>query len=116
MDKLLKVSSFARAGWRVVNYSEQKGTQFPVIRGDMLREDTFKGKTALVTGGGTGLGFGMSKKISSLGGRVVIASRKIDLLRKAAKEIQTETGNEVSGNDQRIRVNIYVYTSVGYSI
>ena len=87
-------------GWRVSYYSEQKGTRFPVIRDDMLRRDTFKGKTALVTGGGTGLGFGMSKKISSLGGRVVIASRKIDLLIKAAEEIQTETGNEVSNNSK----------------
>ena len=99
MDKLLRNRSCLGIGWRAINYSEQKGTRFPVIKDDMLKGDTFKGKTAFVTGGGTGLGYGMSKKISSLGGRVVIASRKIDLLRKAADEIQTETGNEVSGNN-----------------
>ena len=77
-----------------VNYSEQ--SSYPVVRGDMLRDGTFKDKTILVTGGGTGLGYGMSLKISSLGGRVVIASRKIDRLKKAAEEIQTQTGNEVS--------------------
>lgn len=80
-----------------VNYSEQN--RYPVVRGDMLRAGTFKDKTVLVTGGGTGLGYGMSLKISSLGGRVVIASRKIDRLKKAAEEIQTQTGNEVSQNN-----------------
>ena len=82
-----------------VNYSEQ--SMFPVVRGDMLRAGTFKDKTVLVTGGGTGLGYGMSLKISSLGGRVVIASRKIDRLKEAAKEIQTQTGNEVSQNNKQ---------------
>jgi 2,4-dienoyl-CoA reductase len=41
----------------------------------MLPPDTFKGKVAFVTGGGTGLGKAVSQKLSELGAIVVIASR-----------------------------------------
>jgi len=40
-----------------------------------LRPDLFQGKTALVTGGGTGLGLEISRGLASLGARVIIASR-----------------------------------------
>lgn len=61
----------------------------------MLPEGTFKGKTAFITGGGTGLGKGMSAMLSRLGAQVVITSRKMDVLEKAASEITKETGNKV---------------------
>jgi NAD(P)-dependent dehydrogenase (short-subunit alcohol dehydrogenase family) len=41
----------------------------------MLPEGTFSGRTALVTGGGTGLGLACSRKLASLGAAVVCASR-----------------------------------------
>ena len=43
----------------------------------MVPADTFKGKVAFVTGGATGLGYGMAKALSQLGADVVIASRFI---------------------------------------
>ena len=41
----------------------------------MLPEGTFEGKVAFVTGGGTGLGRGITQYLSALGARVVISSR-----------------------------------------
>lgn len=58
----------------------------------MLRDDALKGKTIVVTGGGTGLGKAMSTYFSSLGAHVVIASRKQDVLDVTAQEITSATG------------------------
>jgi len=60
-----------------------------------LREDALKGKTIVVTGGGTGLGKAMSSYFSLLGANVVITSRKLDVLEKTAVEIENITGNPV---------------------
>jgi NAD(P)-dependent dehydrogenase (short-subunit alcohol dehydrogenase family) len=43
--------------------------------GTFLREGTFEGQVAVVTGGGTGLGIEVSRGLARLGARVVIASR-----------------------------------------
>ncbi len=61
----------------------------------MLKENSFKGKTIVVTGGGTGLGKAMTKYFSELGANVVISSRKIEVLEKTAEEISSKTGKEV---------------------
>ncbi|NOX17644.1 MAG: SDR family oxidoreductase [Chlorobi bacterium] len=61
----------------------------------MLKENSFAGRTIVVTGGGTGLGKAMSKYFSELGANVVITSRKIEKLEKTAEEISGATGNEV---------------------
>lgn len=60
-----------------------------------LQQDALKGKTVVVTGGGTGLGKAMSVYFSELGANVVITSRKLDVLEETAKEIQAKTGNPV---------------------
>ncbi|XP_048385443.1 2,4-dienoyl-CoA reductase, mitochondrial isoform X2 [Stegostoma tigrinum] len=61
----------------------------------MLPPGTFKGKLAFITGGGTGLGKGMTTALSSLGAECVIASRKLDVLKQTAEEISLQTGNKV---------------------
>merc|ERR1719383_1627293 len=68
---------------------------FPIRKDTMLPTDTYKDKVVLVTGGGTGLGKGMSLKFSHLGAKVAIASRRLPVLEKAAEEISKETGNVV---------------------
>ena len=50
----------------------------------MLRDDALKGKTIIVTGGGTGLGRSMGKYFLELGANLVICSRKIKVLEKTA--------------------------------
>ena len=61
----------------------------------MLKDGALKGKTLVVTGGGTGLGRSMSKYFLQLGANVVITSRKLDVLQKTAAELEAETGGNV---------------------
>jgi NAD(P)-dependent dehydrogenase (short-subunit alcohol dehydrogenase family) len=61
----------------------------------MLKEGSLKGKTIIVTGGGTGLGRSMSKYFLELGANVVITSRKMDVLETTAAELEKETGGKV---------------------
>ncbi|XP_058554489.1 2,4-dienoyl-CoA reductase [(3E)-enoyl-CoA-producing], mitochondrial [Neofelis nebulosa] len=68
---------------------------FPPLQKPMLPPDSFQGKVAFITGGGTGLGKGMTALLSSLGAQCVIASRKIDVLKDTAEQISSQTGNKV---------------------
>lgn len=52
----------------------------------MLKEDSLKGYTIVVTGGGTGLGKSMGKYFLQLGANLVITSRKLEVLEKTATE------------------------------
>ncbi|RED97418.1 SDR family oxidoreductase [Marinoscillum furvescens] len=61
----------------------------------MLRDDALKGKTILVTGGGTGLGKSMATYFSTLGANLVITSRKLEVLEATAEEISGVSGNPV---------------------
>lgn len=61
----------------------------------MLKSGSFKGKTIIITGGGTGLGRAMGKYLLELGANLVITSRKKDVLDKAASELMNETGGTV---------------------
>lgn len=61
----------------------------------MLREDALKGKTIIVTGGGTGLGKSMATYFSKLGANIVITSRKLEVLEETAKEMSEISGNPV---------------------
>lgn len=58
----------------------------------MLPAGTFTGKTAVVTGGGTGMGRGFATELARLGAHVVLAGRKEERLAAAADAIQSEGG------------------------
>jgi NAD(P)-dependent dehydrogenase (short-subunit alcohol dehydrogenase family) len=45
------------------------------------------GQTALITGGGTGLGLGMARCLAAAGAKVVLVGRRADELKKACAEI-----------------------------
>jgi NAD(P)-dependent dehydrogenase (short-subunit alcohol dehydrogenase family) len=61
----------------------------------MLRDDALKGKTIVITGGGTGLGKAMGTYFLQLGANLVITSRKLDVLEKTAREMESSTGGKV---------------------
>ncbi len=54
----------------------------------MLPENTFENKTALITGGGTGLGRSMAAYLASLGANIIITSRRQEVLDKTATAIR----------------------------
>jgi NAD(P)-dependent dehydrogenase (short-subunit alcohol dehydrogenase family) len=61
----------------------------------MLKENALKGKTIIVTGGGTGLGKAMGTYFLKLGANLIITSRKLDVLQKTADEMEAETSGKV---------------------
>lgn len=61
----------------------------------MLKPDALKGKTIVVTGGGTGLGRSMGKYFLEVGANLVITSRKKDVIDGTAAELSKETGGKV---------------------
>ena len=54
----------------------------------MLRDDALKGKTIVVTGGGSGLGKAMTKYFLELSANVAITSRNLEKLEETATELQ----------------------------
>lgn len=50
----------------------------------------FQGKTALITGGGTGIGAAVARRIRSEGGNVALVGRRIEPLKAVAEEICAE--------------------------
>lgn len=61
----------------------------------MLRDNALKGKTIVVTGGGSGLGKSMGTYFLELGANLVITSRNLDKLQATAKEMEAATGGKV---------------------
>lgn len=61
----------------------------------MLRDDALKGKTIVVTGGGSGLGKSMGTYFLELGANLVITSRNLEKLQNTAKEMEAATGGKV---------------------
>lgn len=61
----------------------------------MLQEDALKGKTIVVTGGGSGLGKAMATYFLELGANIVITSRNLEKLQTVAQEMEGSTGGKV---------------------
>ena len=65
------------------------------LKAKMLRDDALKGKTIVVTGGGSGLGKAMATYFLELGANVVITSRNMEKLKAVKIEMESQTGGSV---------------------
>jgi NAD(P)-dependent dehydrogenase (short-subunit alcohol dehydrogenase family) len=65
------------------------------FKAKMLRDDALKGKTIVVTGGGSGLGKAMTTYFLELGANVVITSRNIEKLQTVKTELEAQTAGKV---------------------
>ncbi|MBI4543719.1 MAG: SDR family oxidoreductase [Gemmatimonadetes bacterium] len=68
----------------------------------MLKEEALRGRTALVTGGGSGLGLAMAQRFAELGANVAIAGRNAERLERAAPAIDA-TGARVFARATDVR-------------
>ena len=62
----------------------------------IFRDGLLQGQVAIVTGGGTGIGLGISQLLAELGAHVVLASRKAEHVEAAAAQLR-EAGGAASG-------------------
>ena len=61
----------------------------------MFEKTLLRDKVIIVTGGGTGLGKSMATRFGELGAKLVLTSRKLDTLDKAAAEMREQTKAEI---------------------
>ncbi|XP_066967684.1 peroxisomal trans-2-enoyl-CoA reductase-like isoform X6 [Macrobrachium rosenbergii] len=84
-------------------------------RMSIFRPGLFKGKVAIVTGGGSGIGKAITEELVTLGCRVVIASRNEDKLKKASQEMDPK-GQSVFAKVCNIRKEDQVKTLVSQTV
>lgn len=58
----------------------------------VFKPGLFEGKTAIITGGGTGIGLRIARELAYLGATVILASRKMENLAKGVEIITAEGG------------------------
>jgi peroxisomal 2,4-dienoyl-CoA reductase len=73
-----------------------------VTQSSVFRPGLLDGQVALITGGGTGIGYGVAELLSSLGAHVVLASRKREHLDPAAARLR-DAGGKASAETVDVR-------------
>lgn len=63
----------------------------------MFTSDLLKGKRALITGGGTGIGRALAERFLQLGATVYICGRRAGVVEQTAKELAGSTGGNIEG-------------------
>jgi citronellol/citronellal dehydrogenase len=81
----------------------------------IFKPGLFSGKTAIITGGGTGIGFRIASELAQLGATVILASRKKEILDKAAEKI-TAAGGKAYAVECNIRDEESVKNCIAKSI
>ncbi len=61
----------------------------------MFETGLYRGRTVLITGGGTGLGRTMGERLAGLGADLIITGRRAEVLRQTAAEIEAAHGVRV---------------------
>lgn len=69
----------------------------------MFDQNLYRGQRVLVTGGGTGLGLSMARKLASLGAEVHLCGRRMQVLEQAVQALQDEYGAQAFAHALDIR-------------
>lgn len=69
----------------------------------MFQKDLLKGKRALITGGGTGIGKNIGQRYAELGAELVICGRRLEKLEETKAEFEKKTGAKVSVHSCDVR-------------
>jgi len=75
----------------------------------MYEKNLLKGKVAIITGGGTGIGKEIASNIASLGAKIVIAGRREEKLKEVAQELNKKTNDVFT-----VKTDIRDEKEVGY--
>ncbi len=78
----------------------------------VFRDGLLDGQVALITGGGSGIGFGIAEELCALGAHVVLASRKRERLDEAVSRL-TDAGGKASAAELDVRDPDRVQAVVG---
>ncbi|MEC7571889.1 MAG: SDR family NAD(P)-dependent oxidoreductase, partial [Pseudomonadota bacterium] len=74
----------------------------------LFQPDLLAGRTALVTGGATGIGQAISRRLGQLGAQVVIASRNPESLAAAAAGFAADDGLDIAWKRLDVREDAMV--------
>lgn len=69
----------------------------------IFRNDILRGKRALITGGGSGIGLAIATRLAMAGADVALASRRVDLCREEAGKIAKDHGVTALGLQVNVR-------------
>lgn len=69
----------------------------------MFAESLFAGQRVLITGGGTGLGFGMAQTLARLGAEIHICGRRAAVLQEAAEKLRSAGASKAVAHSLDIR-------------
>ena len=69
----------------------------------MFQSDLLAGKVVVITGGGTGLGKSMALRFAELGAKLVITSRRQEVIDTAKEEIEATGAEALSATSRASR-------------
>jgi len=69
-----------------------------------FRPDILKGKVVLITGGGTGINFGIAVCLVRHGASIAIMGRREDVLKKACEDLKKRRSHKSSSYSRRCTI------------